>query len=311
MTIRDAYKEGREELKLAGIPDAELDAWYLLEYVTGISRAAYYADPDRELAKKDREKYWACLEKRKKRIPLQHITGEQEFMGLLFSVNKHVLIPRQDTEILVEEALKLADKDMIPCENGKMRILDMCTGSGCILLSMLYYIGKPANGRSLTQGESPAGKAGETALDPIAAEGIGADISEKALLTARRNADDLGIKAEFVQGDLFENVSGRFALILSNPPYIRTEEIGLLQEEVRLHDPREALDGKEDGLYFYRRIIKEAKDYLLPGGYLVFEIGYDQAEAVRNLMSEARYTDITVKKELAGLDRIVCGRYIK
>ena len=121
----------------------------------------------------------------------------------------------------------------------------------------------------------------------------------------------MGIDAEFIQGDLFENISGRFGVILSNPPYIRTEEIESLQDEVRLHDPRLALDGKEDGLYFYRRIIRESRDYLLPGGYLMFEIGYDQAEDVGNLMSEAGYADITVKKDLAGLDRVVCGRYIR
>ena len=121
----------------------------------------------------------------------------------------------------------------------------------------------------------------------------------------------MGIDAEFIQGDLFENISGTFGVILSNPPYIRTEEIESLQDEVRLHDPRLALDGKEDGLYFYRRIIRESRDYLLPGGYLMFEIGYDQAEDVGNLMSEAGYADITVKKDLVGLDRVVCGRYIR
>lgn len=292
MTVREAYTQGREVLKQAGIPEADLDAWYLLEYVTGISRVAYYADPEKELTAEEQERYTGCLKKRRDRIPLQHITGVQEFMGLTFSVNEHVLIPRQDTEILVEEALRLIKDSGLPDENGKIRLLDMCTGSGCILLSVLHYIKKQKTDKAKT-------------------EGTGSDISEDALLVAGRNADSLGIDAEFIQGDLFENLSGRFGVILSNPPYIRTEEIESLQDEVRLHDPRLALDGKEDGLYFYRRIIRESRDYLLPGGYLMFEIGYDQAEDVGNLMSEAGYADITVKKDLAGLDRVVCGRYIR
>ena len=321
MTLKDAYIQGSEELKRAGLPEAGLDAWYLLEYATGISRAAYYADPGKELASPEQEQYKICLENRKKRIPLQHITGVQEFMGLSFSVNEHVLIPRQDTEILVEKALELMGKGGGPCEEGKMRILDLCTGSGCVLLSVLHYAAstlsvsgragtaESAHGNART--ETAGGTADASPAGDIIIEGTGTDISGDALVTARKNADELGIKAEFIQADLFENISGRFAMILSNPPYIKTKEIDSLQEEVRLHDPRIALDGKEDGLYFYRRIIKESRNYLLPQSYLVLEIGYDQAEDVGNLMSAAGYAGITVKKDLAGLDRVVCGRYIR
>lgn len=285
MILKDAYAEGKERLRNAGVPEADLDAWLLLEHVTGISRTVYYADPDREIPEEKYGQYKKYLEQREAHIPLQHITGEQDFMGLTFQVNEHVLIPRQDTETLVEEALKKLEGFRAE-DAGQIRILDLCTGSGCILLSVLHYAGRPL-------------------------EGTGSDISEKALETARGNAVSLGIRAEFIRGDLFENVDGRFHMILSNPPYIRTGEIETLQDEVKLHDPRLALDGMEDGLHFYRRIITESREYLLPGGWMIFEIGYDQAEDVRGLMAGAGYTDITVKKDLAGLDRVVCGRYIK
>ena len=286
MTLKEAYTDGKQRLEQAGVPEADLDAWYLLEYVTSISRTAFYADPDKEVPKAQKEQYEDCLKKRIRRIPLQHITGEQEFMGLNFRVNEHVLIPRQDTETLVEQALDLLKAKAAPRAEGKYRFLDMCTGSGCILLSMLFHARYPA-------------------------AGIGADISEKALAVARDNADALGMKADFIQGDLFENVKGKFSMILSNPPYIPSAVIETLQEEVRLHDPSDALDGKEDGLYFYRRIVKESREYLLAGGYLLLEIGHDQAEEVSGLMPRAGYSDVRVKKDLAGLDRGVYGRYIK
>ena len=298
MNVREAYDRGRSLLSQAGVPEADLDAWYLLEYVTGIGRASFYAEPDREMTGDWAGRYEEAIARRSRRIPLQHITGEQEFMGLSFQVNGDVLIPRQDTEILVEEALKILkelQKEQVipgqeePGEAGHedgLRLLDLCTGSGCILLSVLYY-------GALRQG----------------ALGVGADISEKALAVARKNAEALGIEAEFVCGDLFENLSGKFSLILSNPPYIKSEEIEKLQDEVRLHDPRAALDGMEDGLHFYRRIIESAGDYLVPGGWLVFEIGHDQAEDVTALMRQAGYGQIRVKKDLAGLDRVVCGVY--
>lgn len=297
MTLKEAYKEAEKKLAGEKIEEAPLDAWLLLEYVTGISRASYYADPDRKMREEDLETYRMLTEKRAEHIPLQHLTGTQEFMGLEFAVNEQVLIPRQDTEILVEQALDALKQRKIPAGNGRIRVLDMCTGSGCILLSVLCW-----GGRIL---QESCGKAAGS--QNIVIEGTGADISPGALSTARENARRLGLKAEFVQSDLFSGISGKYGMILSNPPYIRTSEIEKLQEEVRLHDPVLALDGREDGLYFYRRIVRESRECLEKGGRLIFEIGFDQAEAVSGLMRESGFEEITVKKDLAGLDRVVSG----
>lgn len=281
-TLKASYEKGRKMLGQAGIAEADLDAWYLLEYTTGVSKARYYMDPEKSMSRDLSEKYMQYISLRQKRIPLQHITGEQEFMGLSFEVDEHVLVPRQDTEILVETALELLEKQAQIPDGERIRILDMCTGSGCILLSVLRYAKTPM-------------------------EGTGADLSGEALKVARRNADKLGQAAEFIRSDLFEGISGKYRMILSNPPYIRTEEIGKLQDEVRLYDPPGALDGGEDGLAFYRRISGESRKFLEPGGVLAFEIGYDQAEAVTEIMEADGFHDIAVRKDLAGLDRVVYG----
>ena len=198
-------------------------------------------------------------------------------MGYPFLVNDHVLIPRQDTETLVEEALKISYTGM--------KMLDMCTGSGCILFSMLKM--KPGS------------------------EGTGCDISEEALKVAEANRKRLEVNAKLIQSDLFEHIEGTYDMIVSNPPYIRTAVIAELQDEVRLHDPWIALDGKEDGLFFYRKIVRESGRYLRKGGTLLFEIGHDQGEAVSELMKAEGYSDVKVKKDLAGLDRVVIGMYNK
>ena len=281
LTLKQLYKVGTVKLDEEGIEEFSLDAWYLLEYVTGVSKAMYFAEPERAVSEDNADRYIDCIRRRAAHIPLQHITGEQEFMGYPFCVNEHVLIPRQDTEVLVEEAIQV----MRP----KMKVLDMCTGSGCIVLSILkmcrekYYM---------------------TDL-----QGIGADVSEEALKVARENGRRLGVPVTWIQSDLFAKIpeEEKYDVIVSNPPYIETAVIDTLQEEVRLHDPYIALDGKEDGLYFYRRIISEAGKYLKTQGKLMFEIGCDQAEAVEELMKNAGYEQITVKKDLAGLDRVVYG----
>lgn len=272
MTLAQLLGWGRDRLREAQIGEWSLDAWYLLEYVTGCTKNEYFLYPDREVTDAQRQLYEDLTEKRSIHIPLQHLTGTQEFMGLPFCVNEDVLIPRQDTEVLVEEAGRYLKPGM--------RILDMCTGSGCILLSLLK-------------------------LHP-GVTGTGADLSEKALQVAGKNRDSLGLCAELLKSDLFTEITGTFDRILSNPPYIPTDVVDTLMEEVRDHEPRMALDGRADGLHFYRKIVEQAPAYLEPEGMLFFEIGYDQAEAVRTLMKE-HFTDIRVVKDLAGLDRVVYG----
>lgn len=279
MTLEEAYRLGSTALDEAGISDAGTDAWILLEHVTGVSRTRYYVNPRQSLSEDEEKSYLSYIEKRKKRIPVQHLTGVQEFMGLEFLVNEHVLIPRQDTEVLVETVWK----DLEP----GMRVLDMCTGSGCILISLMKRM--------------------QTVSGEDGIHGVGVDLSREALQVAEANASKQNVGAVFVESDLFEQVEGTYDIIMSNPPYIRTSVINELQEEVKLHDPYTALDGKEDGLFFYREIIKRSKEYLKKGGRLYFEIGHDQGEDVKKLMEEAGFTQVTVKKDLAGLDRVVFG----
>ena len=279
MTYRSLVTEGGKLLQAAGVAEAELDAWYLLEYLrkergSRSDRQWYLLCREEEADIEEEKAYRELIGRRAKRIPLQQITGEQEFMGFSFLVNEHVLIPRQDTETLVEEAMEKTGKGD--------RVLDMCTGSGCILLSLL----------KLVPGLS----------------GTGADISQEALKVAVENGKRLQTEASFLESDLFEKVEGVFDLIVSNPPYIASDEIGTLMEEVRDHEPIGALDGSADGLAFYRRLVQEGKDHLKSGGWMLFEIGCTQAEAVMELLKKGGFQEIYVKKDLAGLDRVVGGR---
>ena len=303
MTYGELYRRGRDALEAAGVPEAELDARLLLEWVCGTDRSDLLAHGDRERSAGEQEEYERLIAGRKGRIPLQHLTGVQAFMGLEFAVDGHVLVPRQDTEVLVEEALRNL--------HDGMRILDMCTGSGCILISLLHYSND--------------------------CRGVGADISGEALAVARGNAERLlgasactwmrdgtevldGCGADdppcaedrqgrisFIESDLFHGIEGRFDIIVSNPPYIRSGEIPGLMPEVREHEPVLALDGGEDGLAFYRRIVEGCRAHLCGGGMLFLEIGYDQGEAVSGLLAEAGFLEVAVVKDYAGLDRVVCG----
>lgn len=275
MTYRELYDWGSRQLHEAKIAEAALDARLLLEEVCGTDRGYMLVHGEAPMDASCEERYKEYISLRQGRIPLQHIVGYQEFMGLRFFVNEDVLIPRQDTETLVEEVMRYL--------HDGMHILDMCTGSGCILLSLLRY-----------------------SNDCI---GVGSDSSQKALAVAKKNAESLGIDATFQQGDLFENIEGKYEIIVSNPPYIPTAVIETLEEEVREHDPFTALDGKEDGLHFYRRIVEQAGEYLYPGGMLFFEIGCEQAEAVSRLMERAGFLEVTGCKDLSGLDRVVYGTW--
>lgn len=282
MTYRECYEKGSRILNEAGIEESTLDARLLLEAVCGTDRNDLLVHGEQPVAPEAEEKYLNWIRQRAEHIPLQQLTGEQDFMGLTFSVNEHVLIPRQDTEILVEEVLK-------ELHDG-MRVLDMCTGSGCILLSLLHYSND--------------------------CEGLGVDLSAEALEVAGRNVlkvltPEKEEHVHFLQSDLFEKVEGKFEIIVSNPPYIASAEVEKLMPEVRDHEPRMALDGTEDGLEFYRRIIAEAGQYLVSSGMLFFEIGYDQGQAVSELMREHGYREVQVVQDYAGLDRVVYGTYVE
>ncbi len=316
-TYGEVYREGAARLAEAGIDEAALDARLLLEFVCGTDRNTLLVHGEREVLEEEYEKYRGLIERRASHVPLQHLTGEQDFMGLTFLVNKDVLVPRQDTEVLVEEVMKHL--------HDGMRILDMCTGSGCILLSLLHYSND--------------------------CEGVGVDLSGQALAVARENYERLRVerqemKARFLEGNLFAalkcgkatdsveaeeasdgaEASGdgnvahggngtepgnaeRFDVIVSNPPYIKTDVIDTLMPEVREHEPVMALDGGADGLIFYRRIAENAVNYLSGGGMLFFEIGCEQATDVCMIMETAGFREIAVVKDFAGLDRVVYGSW--
>lgn len=275
MTYREAYEWGRKTLEEAQVTDADVDARLLLEYVCHTDRNALLVHGDRAVEELLFFCYEKYIEKRAERIPLQQLLHEQEFMGLSFYVDEHVLIPRQDTEILVEEVMRE------PYDGA--RILDLCTGSGCILLSLLHYSN--------------------------ASSGVGVDLSGEALSVAKENAERLGLtgRVEWIEGDLFNGVEGSFDILVSNPPYICSGVIPMLEPEVRVHEPLMALDGGEDGLLFYRRIVEQAGACLVPGGRLYFEIGYDQGEAVAELLKTHGYKEVHVIRDFAGQNRVVCG----
>lgn len=286
-TFEALLSTGTEILKDAGIGEAGLDAWLLLEYAAGISRAWYFAHDTEDASPEIEEAYLKLCKKRGWHIPLQHLTHQAYFMEYEFYVDENVLIPRQDTETLVEEGRKILKERKNP------RILDMCTGSGCILISLLA-----------AQKDST---------------GVGTDISRQALQVAKRNAAAIGVaeRADFTESDIFMGeifqekngkVPEKYDMLISNPPYIPTGDIEGLQEEVRLHDPVLALDGRGDGLYFYREITRAARNYLKPDGWILYEIGCSQGRAVETLMKQAGFTSVEVKKDLAGLDRVVLGK---
>ncbi len=271
MNYLSAFKRGRNELEAAGIADADTDAELLLMHVCRTERGSRFSHPERELTEAEENLYLDMLSKRSSHIPLQHLTGIQSFMGMDFEVNGNVLVPRPDTEILVGEVMK----------DGAVgaSILDLCTGSGCIILSLLKYVNESC--------------------------GTGTDISEAALEVAGRNAARNGIGAHFISSDLFESVDGKYDIITSNPPYIKSGDIEGLMPEVKDHDPLIALDGGADGLEFYRRIIKQAPDYLNPAGRIYLEIGFDQGEQVKEMCLAKGYKDVDVIMDYSGLPRVV------
>ncbi|MBQ7558265.1 MAG: peptide chain release factor N(5)-glutamine methyltransferase [Lachnospiraceae bacterium] len=274
-------REAEEILRKAGVPDPENDAFILFKFITGMSREDLLDSGDSGVSERNRKLLREMIGRRATREPLQLITEEAPFMGFDFIVRSGVLIPRFDTEILVEEAMKNT--------GSGARILDLCTGTGCILTSLLRYSNDTT--------------------------GVGVDISEEAIALAKENSDDL-ISEErvvWVTGDLFDALGEEtgedlFEMITANPPYIRSSEIPGLMPEVRDYEPEAALDGGEDGLDMYRRIIPGALDHLKPGGMIFLEIGYDQAEQVKQLLEENGYIDVSVTKDYSGNDRVICAR---
>ncbi len=280
LTYDEVYREGAARLGEADIEEAELDARLLLEFVCGTDRNTLLVHGERDVSEEEYGRYCGLIERRAVHVPLQHLTGEQDFMGLTFLVNKDVLVPRQDTEVLAEEAMKHL--------HDGMRILDLCTGSGCILLSLLHYSND--------------------------CEGVGVDLSARALSVAGKNYEIQrtqrpDMKARFLEGNLFEGLEDRFDMIVSNPPYIKTDVIDTLMPEVREYEPVMALDGGTDGLAFYRRIAGDAGAYLNGGGMLFFEIGCEQAADVCKIMEAAGFREVEVVKDFAGLDRVVYGSW--
>lgn len=273
-SLKGLLADGAKMLAQAGIDEAELDARYILEYITGLNSAQYFIHSEDIIEKDKAEEFFRLIERRSKRIPLSYVIGTRDFFGLTFKVDENVLIPEQETELLVEEVIKHSE--------GKS-VLDMCTGSGCIAISIALF-GKPSK---------------------VAAS----DISEKALEVARENAKSLKAgEISFIQGDMFENVTDKFDIIVSNPPYIETGEIDELMPEVRDYIPRLALDGDIDGLKFYRIISKEAVKKLNKNGRIFYEIGYNQSRAVASILLENGFTDVKIMKDYSGLDRIVMAK---
>ncbi len=276
MTIKEAMEKANIQLKTKNIESPKLKTRLLMQYVLKQNRQYLMVHDENKLTQEQKEKYFKAIEKLSKGIPLQHITHQQEFMKMNFYVNQNVLIPRPDTEILVEEVIKIAKKI-----NAK-KILDLCTGSGAIAISLAKYI----ENSQITA----------------------TDISQEALTIAERNAKNNKVDKQiaFLLSDLFKEIPReKYDMIVSNPPYIKKEIVKTLTKEVQ-NEPLMALDGGWDGLDFYRKIIHQADDFLKFGGYLCLEIGYDQKEDVMDLLNkEEKYRNTYSKQDLCGNDRVV------
>ena len=296
LPLKELIKIGENQLADAGVADAAIDAKLLYRYVDKLDAVGLMMHWQDILPDNTCEEFLDLVARRAAGEPLQYITGTQEFMGLEFKVNPSVLIPRQDTETMVEDAMELIEKGTVRGETyakaGALKdVLDLCCGSGAIGVSIAKLCSKTKVTCS--------------------------DISEDALNVAKENAKSNSAKVKFEKSDLFETFSGglgkkKFDLIISNPPYIKSEVIPTLQTEVKDHEPMMAVDGGEDGLDFYRLIAEKAPDHLSKGGMLMMEIGHDQGEDVCRLLEDTeRFEKVVCLKDLAGRDRIVIGRFVK
>lgn len=278
LKIKEIFLKYKNILKEKNFETYSLDIEVLLMEITKFSRAELYINTEYCLTESEFEKFEQFFNRRLKNEPIAYIIGKCEFMGIDFSLNSDTLIPRPDTEILVEKAIDIIKK------NNFKKCLDIGTGSGAIAISIAKYIK-------------------EIYITAI-------DINENAVLKATENAhkNDVLNKINFLQSDLFEKINEKYDIIVSNPPYIKTSLIEELEENVKKYEPRRALDGGEDGLIFYEEITKKCKHFLNENGYIIYEIGYDQANYVKKIMLENNFKNIKILKDLAGLDRVVLGK---
>lgn len=278
MTYREIMQSTARRLQEAGIEEYNSDTRILMTEVTGQNMASVLYHADDELDEEILKKLTECTDRRCRREPLQYILGNQEFMGLKFLCNSSCLIPRPDTEMLVETVIK-AMSEMKVSAGGK--VLDMCTGSGCVGISLAAFV----KGIDLTL----------------------SDISEEALEVTRKNLELNSVDARVVKSDIFSSIEGVYDVITANPPYIKTSMIQTLMPEVAVFEPKLALDGGEDGVVLYRRILKQAPEHLRKDGLLAFEIGDEEGEIISSLMKEAGFYDVTVLKDYCGFNRVVYG----
>lgn len=279
-TIQELLTLGKEKLDMSGDEYAKYERKVLLEEVLGLTYMQMLMNGEEEVVPEKEKEYLHLIERRCEHYPLQYLLGYAHFMDYTFYVNENVLIPRNDTEILVEQANEILDK-LFGKNNEDVHVLDLCCGSGCIGISLKLYH------KNINLHLS--------------------DVSKEALEITKKNLEKYEIEAEITCDSLFDSISEKMDVIVSNPPYIESQVIDTLMPEVKEYEPMLALDGGVDGLDFYKEIIEKAPDYLNASGYLMFEIGYNQGEAVSSLMIEKGFTDVVVKKDYAGLDRVVYG----
>ncbi len=285
MTYHDALKQAERRLKAAGVPEYENDARMMLEAASGKDLARVMLELEEIISPEEETLFEKMVERRSKREPLQYILPAWEFMGLEMYCSPACLIPRQDTELLAMTAISEADRMSGGSAPDGVRVLDMCTGSGCVIISV------------------------KKLAKSVCAQG--ADISAEALEVARRNAEHNGVSVGFILSDMFKSIDcTQYDIITANPPYIETGVIPGLNPEITEYEPMIALDGGEDGLKHYRSIVSEAKHHLRKGGRLLMEIGDTQGEAVSGLLVSAGYEEVEVKKDLAGLDRVVGATWV-
>lgn len=277
LSLREAHGAAVEQLKKAGVAEPSLDARLLLVSLFEDDQEIFFREPERVLTQKEERHFKDLVKRRAKREPVSHLLGHREFWSLDFLVNSNVLDPRPDSETLIEATLHQLG------EGFQGKILDLGTGSGCLLLTLLSELPEST--------------------------GIGVDQSAAALDVAEKNARRLGLqnRCELLHSHWFEKVQGRFEVIVSNPPYIETETVKELEPEVVQFEPHDALDGGRDGLDCYREIISKVSNFLHKEGYLIFEVGFDQAEAVAALLESQNFSEIRIHNDLASVGRCVSG----